>query len=220
MGLICNNNETHYRESVNEFVESCKADDLELNITKTKELIIDFRRKSVPVTKPILISGTEVEIVLQYDYLGSRLSHNMCWRDNISKLVAKAMKGLYGLRKLREFGVSKDLRRMFYNATIESVLYFGIAAWGGCLTKHDKRSLNRVRRCASRIVGDSLDHWEENYCHCATQLARKIMRDPSHPLHPDFALLPSGKRLRQPRSNTKRFRDSFVPNSINIINGQ
>ena len=123
------------------------------------------------------------------------------------------MKGQYGLRKLREFGVSKELLRLFYTCTVESTLTFGIVAWGGNLTYHDKMSLNRMRRCACRVVGESLEQWNKLYNSCTTQLAIKIMSDSSHPLHAEF----TGRRLKKKLACTKRYKNSFVPMVINIV---
>ena len=67
---------------------------------KTKELIIDFR-KEVTVYMPVNIKGTEVDKVPQYDYLGTTVTEN---------LAKKAMKGMYHLRKLSVFCVSRKLR--------------------------------------------------------------------------------------------------------------
>ncbi len=45
VGLISNNNETAYRDGVCKLTEWCKDNNLILNIKKTKELIIDFKRQ-------------------------------------------------------------------------------------------------------------------------------------------------------------------------------
>ena len=46
----------------------------------------------------------------------------------------------------------------------------------------------------------------------------KIMADESHPLNEHYTFNRSGIRLRVPRTNKARFRQSFVPNSIHIFN--
>jgi hypothetical protein len=43
--LITNNNETAYREEVRALVECCQENNLPLNVNKTKELIVNFRRQ-------------------------------------------------------------------------------------------------------------------------------------------------------------------------------
>ena len=43
-GLISGDDESHYRSDIDRFANQCDSDGLELNIGKTKEMIIDFRR--------------------------------------------------------------------------------------------------------------------------------------------------------------------------------
>ncbi len=47
VGLISNNDEMHYREEVAQLAEWCGANNLSLNVGKTKEVVMDFRRNSV-----------------------------------------------------------------------------------------------------------------------------------------------------------------------------
>lgn len=53
MGYIINNDYKEYKEEVNRFVEWCDEAQLILNVEKTKELTIDFRRKKTEIS-PIL----------------------------------------------------------------------------------------------------------------------------------------------------------------------
>ena len=48
--------------------------------------------------------------------------------------------------------------------------------------------------------------------------ANKIVSDPTHILHPEFQLLPSGRRFRVPRSRLNRYKHSFLPMSIKLLN--
>jgi hypothetical protein len=43
--LITNNDKTAYREEVRALAEWCQVNNLSLNVKKTKELIVDFRRQ-------------------------------------------------------------------------------------------------------------------------------------------------------------------------------
>ena len=45
VGLITNNDETAYMEEVRALVERGQENNLSLNINKTKELIVDFRKQ-------------------------------------------------------------------------------------------------------------------------------------------------------------------------------
>jgi len=106
---------------------------------------------------------------------------------------------------------------MFYKSVVESVLYFGIAIWGGNTTDVDKRKIGRVRRAAGRITKTTPTPLYEAYKTRAQTLCHKIMADPTHPLASEFKYLPSGRRLRQPAARTKRFRRSFIPDVIAML---
>ena len=43
-GLITNDDESAYREEVEWVVDWCTNNDLDLNVAKTKEMIVDFRK--------------------------------------------------------------------------------------------------------------------------------------------------------------------------------
>jgi gmma-aminobutyric acid receptor subunit gamma/cGMP-dependent protein kinase 2 len=60
VGLITNNDETAYREEVRDLAGWCQNNNLSLNVTKTKEMIVDYRKRRIKQA-PILIDGTLVE---------------------------------------------------------------------------------------------------------------------------------------------------------------
>jgi uncharacterized protein YneR len=54
VGLITNNDETAYREEVRDLTVWCKDNNLFLNVIKTKEMIVDYRKRRTEHI-PILI---------------------------------------------------------------------------------------------------------------------------------------------------------------------
>ena len=56
VGQITNNDETAYREEVRILAEWCQENNLSLNVNKTKELIVDFRKQQREHA-PIHING-------------------------------------------------------------------------------------------------------------------------------------------------------------------
>ncbi|KAI4878582.1 hypothetical protein NFI96_005197 [Prochilodus magdalenae] len=60
VGLISNNNKEAYREEVSFLTDWCRENNLSLNVDKTKELIVDFRKQE-RVHTPITINGIAVE---------------------------------------------------------------------------------------------------------------------------------------------------------------
>ncbi len=63
LGLISNNDETAYLGEVERLTSWCQDNCLSLNVSKTKELIVDFREGQQRPYTPLMISGTPVERV-------------------------------------------------------------------------------------------------------------------------------------------------------------
>ena len=61
VGLIRNNDESAYREEVKHLTDWCSRNNLDLNTTKTKEIIMDFRKSRKTVLPTLSIKGEVVE---------------------------------------------------------------------------------------------------------------------------------------------------------------
>lgn len=85
VGLIQNNNESQYRDWVDQFADWCKASRLLLNMKKTKELIIDFRTGS-HTHQNMVINGEGIEVVMNYKYLGTIIDDKLTWTCNRFRL--------------------------------------------------------------------------------------------------------------------------------------
>ena len=51
------------------FVKWCEENHLQLNVAKTKEMVVDLRRNKPPPS-PVCIGGADINIVDAYKYLG------------------------------------------------------------------------------------------------------------------------------------------------------
>ncbi|KAI3355175.1 hypothetical protein L3Q82_017875 [Scortum barcoo] len=100
VGRIANNDESDYRQEVEHLEGWCRQNNLCINVKKTKEMIVDFRRgRHLP--SPLYIGGTAVEVVSSFRYLGVHISDDLTWSKNTSCLIRKAHQRLYFLRRLR-----------------------------------------------------------------------------------------------------------------------
>ncbi len=61
LGLINNDDEAAYLDEVERLTSWCQDNCLSLNVSKTKELIVDFRKRQQQPYTPLMISGTPVE---------------------------------------------------------------------------------------------------------------------------------------------------------------
>ncbi|KAI4878733.1 hypothetical protein NFI96_009793 [Prochilodus magdalenae] len=136
-GKACSNNTTttgismkinNHNEMSELLTEWCAANNLSLNVSKTKELIIDFRKGGRTHT-PLNIGGTLVERVSSFKFLGVHLAEDLTWTTNTSHLVRKAQQRLHFLRRLRRVYLPQQLLCNFYRSTVESILTSCITVW-------------------------------------------------------------------------------------------
>eukprot|EP00061_Rhincodon_typus_P012493 g38258.t1 len=78
VGRISNNDESCYRREIEGLVTWCNEKNLSLNVGKTKELIIDFRKKGGEHV-PIYINETEVEKMKSIKFLGVTITDDLSW---------------------------------------------------------------------------------------------------------------------------------------------
>ena len=220
-GLITDDDDTHYRRQIDSFVDWCDDNYLQLNVGKTKEMIIDFRKKKSECSS-IVIKGEKVERVKTYKYLGITFDEKLSWKQHVDATVKKAHSRLYCLRKLRSFDVRNDILQMFYTATIGSVLSFGLTCWGGNMTQQDRNRLDKNIKKAGGVVGRSQENIDATYTRLVTDRLQTILSDETHPLRCEFDSRRTDRsdRFRLPRTRTTRYQQSFIPTAIRTHNKQ
>jgi hypothetical protein len=75
VGLITDNNETAYREEVIDLAMWCQDNSLSFNVIKTKEMIVDYRKKRTDHAS-ILIDRAVVEQVESFKFLHVHITNN------------------------------------------------------------------------------------------------------------------------------------------------
>lgn len=195
----------------------CDESFLQINVDKTKEMCIDFRRQP-PVPHCSTIHNQTVEVVSSYEYLGTIIDNMLKFDVNCDMLCKKGQQRLFCLRKLAKFQVDRSLMKMFYCAFIESVISFCIICWYGNLSVNDKNSLGRIIRVSSKVAGVKLSSLDNIFITQVLKTAKSIRKDGTHPLNQEYKLLPSGHRLAVPPATKNRYKFSFVPLSIRALN--
>lgn len=90
--------------------------------------------------------------------------------------------------------------------------------WFGRATSSEFNLLTKVVKTASKIIGVPLESLQDIYWKRSTGKALRIIQDVSHPAHSLFSQLPSGRRWQSIPTRTSRFRDSFYPQAVRLLN--
>ena len=182
---LLNGKESEHGPVLNDFIAWCDSAHLHLNVSKTKDMVIDYRRKSPP-TQVTAINGQPVEVVGSYKYLGSIIDDRLNFNLNTENICKKGQQRLSCLRKLAKFNVDKTIMRIFYKSYIESVLSFSVICWYGNLNVKDKASLAKVVKAAGKIIGAKQSSLADLYNRFVHKKAESILSANGHPLHPEF----------------------------------
>lgn len=98
VGRITKNKESAYRAEAKNLESWSQNNNLNLNATKTKEMILDLRRLKPSTHRPININGERVKVVQSFKYLQVHISQGASWTVNTSVMVKKGLRRIHFLR--------------------------------------------------------------------------------------------------------------------------
>ncbi|KAK0145761.1 RNA-directed DNA polymerase from mobile element jockey [Merluccius polli] len=87
VGCVSEGNELEYRTVIRDFVSWSELNQLQLNTSKTKEMIVNFRRKASHFT-PVNFQGLDIEVVESYTFLGVHLNNKLDWAQFPESVVS------------------------------------------------------------------------------------------------------------------------------------
>ncbi|KAI3360706.1 hypothetical protein L3Q82_012846, partial [Scortum barcoo] len=137
IGLITGDDETAYREEVRALTSWCQDNNLHLNVSKTKELIVDFRRRQREEHAPLSINGTTVERVNSFSGSSSSMQ------------AAEAQHGL------------KDPLQLLQVHHREDPDWLHHCAWYSSCTALNRKALQREVKAAQHITRTELPSMED-----------------------------------------------------------
>ena len=146
------NNDDHFEAAVKDLQKWCGDHHLELNVKKTKEMVVDFRKNRTQI-RELEVNGESVERVETYKYLGVHIDNRLTFADHIHHTYTKCQQRLYLLRRLSRLHVNHDILRAYYACHVESVITYAFVAWyQGCGVK-DKNKLDKIVNVGSKLCG-------------------------------------------------------------------
>ena len=112
------NSDSVYFAEVERFSNWCRDNSLDLNVKKTKKMLIDLR-KAPTVISDFFIDGVKVERVAEYKYLGTVLDNKLNFNKNTDFIHKRCQPRMFYLQKLRCLNVSAAVLRTIYQSCIE-----------------------------------------------------------------------------------------------------
>ena len=161
-----------------------------------------------------------VEQAKSYKYLGLIIGNKLSFLEHIKVVMRKVNIRMYFVRTMKKLRVDPNIVALFFNSTIPPVLSYGCMAFYGNLPQYFKDELDKPKRSCQRLIGNNfeLTDNDKEYKTKLAKFSKRYSSDTSHPLRSEYVLLPSGRRYRQVKARTERYRLSFIPASIRLLN--
>ncbi len=184
------------------------------SLTRSKQWRWSWTSGETPCSPPLTIMNSSVTTVESFRFLGTTISQDLKWDNNI---VKKAQQGLYFLHQLRKFNLPQELLKQFICHHWIRPLHIN-----NCLVQLSYQIWPR------KNTEGSPDCWA-NRCYnpphspgtALIQSEQKGCQNHSGPLTSStlfFERLPSGRRYRALSTRTTRYRNSFFPQVIHLMN--
>ncbi len=179
---------------------------------------MDFRRRNSIDHPPLTIDSSTVERVSSTKFLRVHITEDLTWTTNTMSLSKKAQQRLHFLRWLKRASLLPPILTTFYRGTIESVLTSCITVWYGNCSAADRKTLQRTVNMAAKIIGAPLPSILDIFLARCSSKTNSIVKDPTHPSHSLFQLLPLGRRYRSISARYARLLNSFFPQAVRALN--
>ena len=131
-----------------------------LNEKKTKVMIFNFT-DNYKFTAKLSLNQSNLELVQKTKLLGVIMTDDLKWSENTKELVKKAYSRMELLRKVASFKPPIDDLKNIYMLYVRSILEQSCVVWHSTLTKENANDLERVQKCAIRIMlGEKYSEYE------------------------------------------------------------
>ena len=216
-----------YLEKINQWTEDNK---MELNIEKSKAMLFNFTY-NYQFTTGFSHEGGDIDVIDETKLLGTIITSDLKWAKNTEFLVKKANARMRLLHKMVEFSAPVEDMVTIYTSYIRSILEQSCTVWHSSLTKENSDDLERIQKCAIRIIlGDQYTTYEDGL----EMLMLAKLSDRREKLSLTFAkkclkndlvsdLFPlnssrNREKFRVTHANTDRLKDSAVPYLQRLLN--
>ena len=150
---------SNLQEVVNYISTWTNNNNMKLNISKCKELIIDFS-KDKRIFPSLQIADNYINRVDSAGILGITLQSNMKWNVHVENIIMKASERLYILRLLRRSNANNQTLITVYYTVIRPILEYACQVWHFNIQNYLCEDIERVQKRVLKIIVPSLSYCE------------------------------------------------------------
>ena len=189
---------------------------LKLNASKSKEIIIKTNRKQLSKPPSII---TDLERTNSIVLLGVTITENLAMSDHIDAKIIKCNRSLYALKTLKAHGMPAAELKEVFRSTILSSLLYASPAWWGFATEQNINRLDAFLRKASKIGYYSFNSpsIRDLVTQAEATLFKAIQLNKNHVLHqflPDKTTHTYSLRLRSHNYTLPKKTSSLIANNF------
>ena len=155
-----------------------------INEKKTKCMIFNFTDKYQFTTR-LRINDEPIEVIDSTRLLGTIITSDLSWDQNISSIVKKANARMELLRRVAGFGTPTDDLKIIYILFIRSILEQSATVWHSSLTNENVNDLERIQKSAIKLI---LNNGYTTYKNGLAQLGLETLASRRETLCLNFAL--------------------------------
>ena len=140
-------------DSIDEWTDNQK---MVINEKKTKTMLFNYT-SNYQFTTRLLLKNEPVEVIDSTRLLGTIISNDLSWDQNISKIVKNANARMELVRRVASFGTPVEDIKNIYILFVRSILEQSATVWHSSLTQENINDLERVQKSAIKVI------LQENY---------------------------------------------------------
>ena len=208
--IIPSNNADTIQDELDHIAEWADTNNLKLNTSKTKELIIHRPKATHP--DPPTLAG--VERVHLLTILGIVFQSDLSFREHVKQVVTRCAQNIYAIRILRAHGLQGENLWSVTNSTLVSRATYASQAWWGMISMGCRE---RLQATFKKVIKQGLlpaNHRSfSEICDTADRvLFANVLGNPCHSLH---HLLPPKRQTKY--DLRKRAHDREIPLTENSV---
>jgi len=160
------------------------ANNLKLNVSKSKESIFQNFRRRIAETLPQPLPDRSRQNVLKI--LGVTITNHLSASEHIRRIISDSAQSLYALRMLRHHSMTEiGLHAVFRAVVVSRLTYASPPAWSGFITATNRQRvdafLSRSKRCG--FCPPDMPDFNQLLEDAEDQLFEKILNNLHHTLY-------------------------------------